>query len=139
MITPFSDIAKRYTIPLEDNPHRLAELSFAAIFTQLWNQAEAVEPSRFQELQQKKELVVVDVGSGWFHYGEILTTIFQEFHPHTRIFAVDKNKLKMSYGKATFLKGDIGQIGKDLKKQGISEIDFFTVLNPYPACPPLSP
>ena len=115
-------ISKKYNIKF--NQKNIPELCFISVLSDLLKIAMRKTPRIFNSLKSKKELVIVDIGCGYFRYGQALNEVFSEINKNVRIFAVDKDKHMLSYDPAIFIKEDINNISRDLKKHGISRIDF---------------
>ena len=115
-----------------------AQEAFSTILTALLKQARQKVPSTFKDLRAKTGLTVLDVGCGYFRYGKALHSLLLEINPNIRLFAVDRQKYIVDYSPATFIKCDITKCQNELKKNKITDIDIFTVFNPFPGIPDLT-
>lgn len=130
------NISKEYSIEFKEK--NLPELCFISLMLGLIKKARMKTPKIFDKLKKQKGVVIVDIGCGYFRYGRAMHLVFSEINPNLKIFAVDKDKHMLNYDKAIFIKGDVNNISKELRKHGVDKIDIFTVFNPFPGIPDFS-
>ena len=126
-------IAKKYS--LKYSGKNLPELCFACLLDDLLRQASKKNPRIEGQLRKKEAITLVDVGSGYFRYGNALNNVMKKINPTVKLFAVDKDQRSQTYDPGFFIKSDINKSTEKLKKQGVQQIDVFTVFNPFPGMP----
>ncbi len=135
-ISKLIKISKKYNI--EFNQKNIPELGFISVLSDLLNKAMLKKPRIFNSLKNKKEIVIVDIGCGYFRYGRAMHLVFSKINNNVKIFAVDKDKHMINYDNAVFIKGDVNHICNEIKKRGIAKVDIITVFNPFPGIPDFS-
>ena len=132
----FKSIAKKYSIPYSYDINSHASLSFLSSLDILYKKHKNI----FVNLSNKQNLVVLDVGCGYFRYGKVLHVFFSKLNPNLRILSVDKIRKmpKNYYFPSEFIKGDVCNFSKILNNKNVSKIDLFTVCNPFHEIPDLN-